>query len=256
MKRWLAVAAIVWAAGAAHALVKKGSVVRITRNNGAVVLGTVLSETSSGFLIANGNQTELIPFTDMASVDDLTPRAEPVNAPPPPPSASVPAAERPPARRVDLEEEDRAPRDTTPARRPVQFGLGVSGGGAPSYYGLAWGVGADAGIALNLGSHFSLRFLGNYTFTSNGPYTTHVGLVIVSPSVWFGPYGLAAAVMAGLGDISRRGLGFAIGAFGSPIRFRFGIRVTHEIALDAGVVLITSDSNVSPFGRLSYTVYF
>lgn len=247
----------------AEATVRKGSSVRITRNSGATVLGTVVSETNTGFIITNGGQTELVPFTDIRSVDDLTPASEqppppppPGVGPPPPPPPPEPQYAPAPRRDPDAEQEDAAPRREEPKRRFAQFGIGVSGGGLPGYYGFAWGVGADLAVSLNMGSHFALRFIANYTHVENGPYSTNLGLAIISPSVWFGPYGLAVAGMVGAGDISRRGFGLAFGAFFSPIRFRFGIRVTNEIALDGGVVFITSDTSVQPFGRLAYTFYF
>jgi hypothetical protein len=166
--------------------------------------------------------------------------------PPPPPAAPPPAPET-----------DEAAAEAPPEQRFARFGAGVSGGALPAYYGIAWGVGAEAGVALNFGQLFSLRLLANYTHTENGPYATNLVLGVVEPTIWFGVYGLGAAAIFGAGDISRDGFGGALGAFGSPVKLRFGSSITHELSLDLGAILISSDPNgVSAFGRLAYNVYF
>ena len=50
--------------------------------------------------------------------------------------------------------------------------------------------------------------------------------------------------------------GLAIGVLASPIRARFGEKITHELSLDLGTILITSDGRFDPFGRVSYTLFF
>lgn len=93
MGRWAVVVVVLWGV-LAEAQVKKGSAVRITRQNGKVVLGTVQAETPNGLLISNGNKSELVPFTDIATLDDLSVAATPEPAPAPAPVAA-PAAPAP-----------------------------------------------------------------------------------------------------------------------------------------------------------------
>lgn len=240
---------------AADAAVRKGSTVRITLQNGTVLIGDVVSETSQGLLISNGSKTELVPFTNVKNLDDLTPgTAAPTR---PAASGTVPPPPPPPPPLSD----DEAPRprraaNAEPAERKVRFGVGVSAGAAPAYYGVAWGVGAEFVTSFNFTTWFHLRLLANYTHTENGPYSTNLGLAIVTPIIWFGVYGLGVALAVGAGDVSRRGFGAAIGAFASPVRLKFGNSITHEFSLDIGAIVITSSSGVDPFGRISYTVFF
>jgi len=220
---------------AAQAAVRKASTVRITLQNGTTVIGEVVSETSQGLLISNGSTTELVPFAASA---------EPVPPPPPPPLTDD---EPPPAPKREA---------NAPEERKVRFGVGVSGGAAPAYYGVAWGLGAEFVVSFNFTEWFNLRVLANYTHTQNGPYSTNLGLAIVTPIIWLGVYGLGVALAAGAGDVSRRGFGLAIGAFASPVRLKFGKSITHELSLDLGAIFITSSSGVDPFGRISYTLFF
>lgn len=140
--------------------------------------------------------------------------------------------------------------------RNVRFGVGLSGGAVPSYYGVAWGVGGEAGVAFEPNTRWSIRGLANFTHTENGPYSTNVGLLIVMPTFWFGIYGLGAAAMVGAGDISKRGAGPALGVLASPVRLRFGSTLRHEVSLELGALLITTDVGVAPFGRFSYTLFY
>ncbi|MFT3707640.1 MAG: hypothetical protein QM817_08225 [Archangium sp.] len=208
-------------------------------------------------------------------------------APPPPPAPPAPAAPRaplgasesvgptPPAppseplppmptssrrnRRAAAVREETSDDDGDEIRH-VRFGLGVSGGALPGYYGIAWGVGAELGVGFFFNEHFSLRLLGNFTHTENGPFYTNLALAVVMMTVWFGPYGLGLAPILGVGGIGSRtgrdpGFGAAVGVLFSPVRLRFGKRVTSEISLEGGAIYITSDT-VSPFARLAYTIFF
>ncbi len=250
--KWLGVLMLACALPASAA-VHKGSTVRITLQNGTIVMGEVVSETSQGLLIMNGKQTELVPFASFKTVDDLTPSSEaPPPAPPPADPMQPPAppplvddAPLPPKRAANFREE-----------RRYRFGAGVSAGAAPSYYGVAWGVGAEGVLAFELSERWSLRVIANYTHTQNGPYSTNLVLAIAMPTVWFGWYGLGVAAALGCGDITRQGFGLAIGVLASPIRVRFGEKLTHDLSLDLGTILITSDGRFDPFGRISYTLFF
>lgn len=83
----------------AFATPKKGSLVRIQVRAGATVTGEVLSETGSGFLITNGGKTQFVAFTDITSIDELTPEAGVAPAPATPAASPVPPAATPPAER-------------------------------------------------------------------------------------------------------------------------------------------------------------
>lgn len=191
--------------------------------------------------------------TQTAAEPAPAPAAE---SPPPPPPAPPPEQAR---QSDETESESTEHLDAVAATAPkrARFGFGFSGGALPAYYGIAWGVGTELGVALNFGQRFSLRLLANFTHTENGPYATNLALFVVEPTVWFGVYGIGAAGIFGAGDISREGFGGAIGAFASPAKVRFGKSVTHELSLDIGAILITSDPNgVSAFGRIAYDIYF
>jgi|GEM_PF-2412025 len=232
----------------AQAAVRKGSMVRITLQNGTTVLGEVVSETSLGLLISNGSKTELVPFANVKTVDDLTPASAEPPPPPPPPPPPLTADEPLPApkRAANISEE-----------RKLRFGVGVNGGAADGYYGVGWLVGAEFVVSFNFTEWFNLRVLANYTHTQNGPYSTNLGLAIAMPIIWFGVYGLGVAVAVGAGNVTYGRLGAAVGAFASPVRLKFGKSIAHEFSLDLGAVFITSSSRgVDPFGRISYTVLF
>jgi hypothetical protein len=154
--------------------------------------------------------------------------------------------------------------------RRVQFGVGIAGslGGFPVYYttsgdpSITWGFGVEAAAALNFGEHVTLRLSLNYTHSENVTSTGDVVYALASPAYYFGRFGLGVGVQAGVGIVSCifcSGAGLAVGAFGSPIRFRFGDRFTHDLGIDIGVNFITSQQRLTqsqPFGRLSYNFYF
>ena len=190
----------------AQAAVRKGSMVRITLQNGTTVLGEVVSETSLGLLISNGSKTELVPFANVKTVDDLTPASAEPPPPPPPPPPPLTADEPLPApkRAANISEE-----------RKLRFGVGVNGGAADGYYGVGWLVGAEFVVSFNFTEWFNLRVLANYTHTQNGPYSTNLGLAIAMPIIWFGVYGLGVAVAVGAGNVTYGRLGAAVGAFAS-----------------------------------------
>jgi hypothetical protein len=70
-------------------------------------------------------------------------------------------------------------------------------------------------------------------------------------------YGISAALALGAGDISPNyGFGLAIGFLVTPARIRFGEAITHELSVDVGALLITSEAGVDPLLRFSYTLFF
>lgn len=220
----------------------------------------LLAVLASGVVFAQAKKTATPPPARPTQAADApapspapAPAAQPQAQSEPPPPPAYPAPQEGGEPEGNTETEVRNP----DAPKRVRFGFGVSGGALPAYYGIAWGLGAEVGIALNFGQRFSLRLLANYTHTENGPYSTNLALAVVEPTLWFGVYGIGAAGLFGAGDISREGFGAAIGVFASPAKLRFGKSVTHELSLDVGAILITSDPNgVSAFGRLAYNVYF
>ncbi|MFT3839670.1 MAG: hypothetical protein QM723_21980 [Myxococcaceae bacterium] len=218
----------------------------------------LLAVLASGVVFAQAKKTAAPPPSRPTQAAEPAPAPAPAaESPPPPPPAPPPQSSESsePPEEVESQEHQDAVAATAPKR--VRFGFGFSGGALPAYYGIAWGVGTEAGIALNFGQRFSLRLLANLTHTENGPYATNLVLAVIEPTFWFGVYGLGAAAILGAGDISRQGLGAAAGVFASPVKLRFGKSVTHELSLDAGAILITSDPNgVSAFGRIAYNIYF
>lgn len=236
--------------GNAFAVVKKGSTVRITLANGTTLIGEVVAETSQGLLISTGSRTELVPFASLTNVDDLSP--VPAAAPATPPAAA-PVAPR-------EHETTTAPQPERPFFRfdgaRWRYGAAVSGGVGPGSQGLAWGLGVEGVIAFDLSPMWSLRGILNYTHVQNGKYSTNLVVAMAMPTVWFGIYGLGAALVLGVGDISSHGPGAALGFLAAPARLRFGERIVHEVALELGAVFISSDPDLDPLFRLSYTLLF
>lgn len=228
----------------ATAAIQKGSQVRVTLQNGTVVTGTVITETSQGLLIDSGGaKSQLVPYANVANIDDLS-------APPPPPPSVEPApAPAPPAT------EPPASREKHAERRLVRAGFGGNGGLMMNERGIGLSFGLHGGVTFELSERFSLRIEGAYNYYSAVRFQTHLVLTQAMPTLWFGVYGFGLA--AGFGfAVTQQTSTFALGLTASPVRLRFGDRFTHELAVEAGAHVYTGIGLATPLVRVTYTFLF
>ncbi len=239
----------------------QGEVVIRTRD-GREYVGRVLTETSTGYLVAGPKGSRVVNFTDMVEIAPVGPPPVSADAPPPPPPPSVPAPvvvapmppPAPPAPLVEAPPQLTAVSadDWATRRQGFHFGLGVSGmflpfeiaGSAVTH--LDWSFGK---VALDIAPRVGVLAteLGGYV---NVGLDTQVRFALTEGfSLGFG---IDQGLMFGTSD------GYYAGLSLTPVLVTLGDRGQHQLSLWACVPLLrlSNGGGFLPFGTLGYAYLF